>query len=52
MITSYEEFRRDGRLPATYEVIYGQAWAPQPDAVRRRHASDEVRVPVSRIGRR
>ena len=45
MIASYEEFRRDGRLPATYEVIYGQAWAPQPDAVRRRHASDEVRVP-------
>ena len=23
----YESFRRDGRLPATYEVIYGHAWA-------------------------
>ncbi len=26
MLQSYEEFRRDGRLPATYEVIYGHAW--------------------------
>jgi len=24
---AYEVFRRDGRLPATYEVIYGHAWA-------------------------
>lgn len=23
----YEAFRREGRLPATYEVIYGHAWA-------------------------
>ncbi len=26
----YEAFRRDGRLPATFEVIYGHAWKPQP----------------------
>ncbi len=37
-IDSYETFRRDGRLPLTYEVVYGQAWvgasgAPGP-AVR------------------
>jgi len=24
---AYEIFRKDGRLPATYEVIYGHAWA-------------------------
>lgn len=24
---SYEAFRKEGRLPATYEVIYGHAWA-------------------------
>jgi malonyl-CoA O-methyltransferase len=24
---NYEAFRRDGRLPATYEVVYGHAWA-------------------------
>lgn len=23
---AYERFRRDGRLPATYEVVYGAAW--------------------------
>lgn len=26
---NYETFRRDGRLPATFEVIYGHAWVPQ-----------------------
>lgn len=25
---AYETFRRDGRVPATYEVVYGTAWAP------------------------
>jgi malonyl-CoA O-methyltransferase len=27
---NYEAFRRDGRLPATFEVVYGHAWAPLP----------------------
>lgn len=28
---AYEEFRRgDGRLPATFEVVYGHAWKPRP----------------------
>lgn len=26
---NYEVFRRDGRLPATFEVVYGHAWKPQ-----------------------
>lgn len=26
---NYEALRRDGRLPATFEVIYGHAWVPQ-----------------------
>jgi malonyl-CoA O-methyltransferase len=25
---AYERWRRDGRLPATYEVVYGTAWTP------------------------
>ncbi|HEV2111671.1 MAG TPA: malonyl-ACP O-methyltransferase BioC [Gammaproteobacteria bacterium] len=25
---AYERWRQDGRLPATYEVVYGTAWAP------------------------
>ena len=27
---NYETWRRDGRLPATFEVVYGHAWKPQP----------------------
>ena len=27
---NYEGFRRDGKLPATFEVIYGHAWRPMP----------------------
>lgn len=26
----YEKLRRDGKLPATFEVIYGHAWKPMP----------------------
>ena len=28
MQAQYEQFRRDGRLPATYEVVFAHAWAP------------------------
>ena len=28
MQSAYEKQRRDGRLPASYEVIYGTAWTP------------------------
>jgi malonyl-CoA O-methyltransferase len=28
MQAAYEKFRTDGRLPATYEVVYGHAWKP------------------------
>lgn len=27
---NYERYRRDGKLPATFEVVYGHAWKPQP----------------------
>lgn len=30
---AYEAFRRDGLLPASYEVVYGHAWAPETPAV-------------------
>jgi len=26
----YEKLRSDGRLPATFEVVYGHAWKPEP----------------------
>ena len=28
--SNYESRRYDGRLPATFEVVYGHAWVPQP----------------------
>jgi len=30
VINAYEAYRRDGRLPATFEVVYGHAWKPGP----------------------
>lgn len=30
MLDALEAFRRDGRLPATFEVVYGHAWKPEP----------------------
>ncbi len=27
---NYETLRRDGKLPATFEIIYGHAWKPEP----------------------
>jgi malonyl-CoA O-methyltransferase len=51
MVEAYEAFRRDGRLPASYEVVFGHAWAPVA-RLRARSVSDEVSVPLSRIGRR
>ena len=32
MLAEYETRRRDGRLPATFEVVYGHAWAVAPPA--------------------
>lgn len=45
---AYERFRRDGVLPASYEVVFGQAWgAPQ-----RRDAGREFAYPLSELRRR
>jgi malonyl-CoA O-methyltransferase len=51
MEAAYEAYRRDGRLPATYEVVYGHAWKPLAEPASRR-ATGEVSIPVGRIGRR
>ena len=26
MVEMYESYRKDGKIPATYEVVYGHAW--------------------------
>ncbi|MFH1044736.1 MAG: malonyl-ACP O-methyltransferase BioC [Pseudomonadota bacterium] len=30
MRAEYENLRRDGRLPAAFEIVYGHAWKPEP----------------------
>lgn len=51
MKQAYEQFRRDGRLPASYEVIYGHAWAPEQSNRSQLQMEGEFVVPVSQIGR-
>jgi malonyl-CoA O-methyltransferase len=47
---AYDAMRReDGALPVTWEVIYAQAWGPQPGAPIRRGGFDEVHVPLAGI---
>jgi malonyl-CoA O-methyltransferase len=45
MRAAYEQFRVDGLLPASYEVVYGHAWAPEQV-----QAPGSVAIPVSEIG--
>ena len=46
----YEPLRRaDGKLPSSWEVIYAQAWAPEPGAPIREQGHDVAAVPVSAI---
>ncbi len=30
ILERYERYRRDGKLPATFEIVYGHAWKPRP----------------------
>ncbi|MGC8520309.1 MAG: malonyl-ACP O-methyltransferase BioC [Steroidobacteraceae bacterium] len=52
----YEAHRRDGKLPATYEVIYGAAWngrlGSQWAGSQQPSAGAEVRIAPKQIGRR
>jgi malonyl-CoA O-methyltransferase len=45
--TAYESFRQDGRLPATYEVVFGHAWMPAADT--RRAGADTASVSLEEI---
>ncbi len=45
---AYEPFRRDGKLPATYEVVYGHAWAPAADT-RPQDGSTVATFPISQL---
>jgi malonyl-CoA O-methyltransferase len=47
--SAYEAFRQDGRLPATYEVVFGHAWTP--GTAPRRVAQDDSFVSLDEIKR-
>jgi malonyl-CoA O-methyltransferase len=49
MLDAYETQRRDGVLPATYEVIYAHAWAPQPGQPRRGRGGEIASFPIERL---
>ena len=51
VFTAYESFRKDGRLPATYEVVYGAAWGSAGRPAASAHAG-EVRISPAAIRRR
>ncbi len=49
VFAAYEPFRRDGVLPATYEVVYAQAHAPEPGQPRRHGGEDIASFPIERL---
>lgn len=49
VLDAYEAFRRDGVLPATYEVVYAAAHAPEPGQPRRERGADIATFPVERL---
>jgi len=49
VVAAYEAFRSDGVLPATYEVVYAQAFAPEPGQPRRTPGGDIASFPIERL---
>lgn len=50
MVNSYEEFRKNNQLPASYEVIYGHAWVS--DVAQNKAKDPRVAyIPISAIKR-
>lgn len=48
MLAAYETFRRDGVLPATYEVVYGHAWGREPGQMTTHDGAAAVPLDVLR----
>lgn len=49
VFAEYEQFRENGVLPATYEVIYAHALAPAPGQPRRTHQGEIASFPVESL---
>lgn len=48
VIDAYERYRQDGVLPATHEVVYGHAWAPEQGVVQHRDG-DETTISLGQL---
>ena len=48
---NYEQFRQDGKLPATFEVVYGHAWKPEPK-FQSEDGSIPITMPITRHGKK
>ena len=49
MVAAYEQFRTDGKLPATYEIIFAHAWAPDASQPRRGEAGEIASFSVDQL---
>ncbi|MBK5967989.1 malonyl-[acyl-carrier protein] O-methyltransferase BioC [Thiorhodovibrio winogradskyi] len=52
MTAAYEKFRQEGRLPSTWEVIYGHAWMAPNKAPPQQLTDQGIAIPVSAIRHR
>ena len=46
--SAYEKYRVEGRLPVTYEVVYGHAWMPLQETVSAGHGN-EAYFPIASL---
>lgn len=50
---AYQHYRSaDGRIPASYEVVYGHAWRLEDRPTRAPDPTQGIRVPLTRVGGR
>ncbi len=51
MMAAYETLRQDGKLPCTYEVIYGHAWKAEGDTRKTKKSNTVSKIAVDSIKR-
>ena len=44
MVDALESHRRDGRIPATFEIVYGHAWKPEQGPARSDDGRQVIRI--------
>jgi malonyl-CoA O-methyltransferase len=48
LIAAYEAYRKEGILPASYEIVYGHAWAPET-TVQQKAQGGVVKIPLASL---